>query len=537
MSSPISLPKHKIEELKALASASYKNWDQSWSAIEAGIRSQGRSIKCEEGCSECCFSRIPCSLSEGYLISDYMQKTFSLERHEVFRLRIESNNSSLKKLRQNGLCDSESVFYRSGGMECPFIDKGECAIYPVRPLNCRSQVVTDQMSQEECRECPRSACCIEAEAKNFQLKKELKNKEQALGIPQIIKGVDDPMIPEVLSAIWEKEDLVPTFQFTKKSWKARLKSRGTIFDQTWQDDRRDFRAVVKFPLVLPEEGEYSPDLIVLKIQPETHEIYSDLIKVNAVAEIRVLYKLLPDGFFDWKKKVFQLKENPESNESHIVWMGDSLQERLMMWEAAKRCHGKVLCGGLGMGIFPQYALSLPQVESVHIVDMNEEVVSLLKDTWQNHPWSRVSDCSITHSKIEDFLNTTKEKFDTVYIDTWDALTEEYLPHINHLRELSKRVVTPGGEILFWGYDLMVRFCLNQVRNILNRREYFLNADPWQMKTLAGQKPFFYKLVLWFKKHPRCSDDAFYSEAYHLATKETRNMGVLSLNEHSHFDKP
>ncbi len=49
----------------------------------------------------------------------------------------------------------------------------------------------------------------------------------------------------------------------------------------------------------------------------------------------------------------------------------------MMWEAAKRCRGRVLCGGLGLGIFPQFALSLPHVESVHVVEVDTAIIELI----------------------------------------------------------------------------------------------------------------------------------------------------------------
>lgn len=527
MLSPFSLPIDTIKKFIKLASTTHNSWEKSWQEIEPKIESQGHPIKCKEGCNDCCFTRKFCTLSEGLLISDYMQNHFSPERHEHFRLRIESNNSFLSRLRKDDLCDSESTFYRSGGMECPFLEKERCAIYPVRPLDCRTQIVTSQNNIEQCRQCPRSVCCIESEAKNVQLHKKLKEEEQSLGIPPILEGGEPPMIPEILSFIWESGVPSPTFQMTERSWKERLNSRGTDFDQTWQDDRHDFKVAVHFPLVLPKEGEHPSDLVVLNIKPEVHQIYNELVKIDEVNEIRVLYKLLPGGYFDWKKRAFRIIKGEKTKESHIVWMGDSLQERLMMWEAAKRCRGHVLCGGMGMGIFPQYALSLPQVESVHIVDMDNDVISLIKNTWRNNPWPRNSDCTITQSKIEEYLKKTTEKFDTVYIDTWDALTEEYLPHINYLRKLSQRVLKPGGEILLWGYYLMTHLYLNQATNILDRRDYFLSADEWQMDTLSRQLPVFHNLLRWFKQHPDCADDDLYSEAYQLAIKEIKNLGVLS----------
>ena len=210
-------------------------------------------------------------------------------------------------------------------------------------------------------------------------------------------------------------------------------------------------------------------------------------------------------------------------------MGDSIQERLMMWEAAKRCRGRVLCGGLGMGIFPQFALSLPRVDSVLVVEMDPAIISLIKTTWANRAWPKRDNCSIQQSPIETFLKTTKEKFDTVYIDTWDALTYDYLPHVNYLKSLARRTLRPGGEVLLWGYDMMVRFALNQAKYILSRREYFQAADEQQLGILNRRQPLFHRMLRWFLGHPACSGDELYTETYRLATSWEKDLGRLSLD--------
>jgi len=257
-----------------------------------------------------------------------------------------------------------------------------------------------------------------------------------------------------------------------------------------------------------------------------HEVYGKGVHTNALDELRVLYKLLPGGSFDWKQRVFESKQNEAS---HIVWMGDSIQERLMMWEAAKRSSGHVLCGGLGMGIFPQFALSLPQVRSVHVVEMDSAVISLIQNNWAKKPWLRKNDCSVSQSSIEDFLKRTDEKFDTVYIDTWDALTFDYLPHVNYLKELARKTLKPDGEILLWGYELMVRLALQQADHIVSRRDYFLAADKRQLDLMKRQQPLFHKMLTWFLRHAGCSNDEFFTETYRLATTWKKDLGRLSLD--------
>ena len=53
-------------------------------------------------------------------------------------------------------------------------------------------------------------------------------------------------------------------------------------------------------------------------------------------------------------------------------------------------------------------------------------------------------------KIEDYLVQSQEKYDTVYLDTWDNLTHRYLPHINYLVQRSERVLEEEGEVIVWG---------------------------------------------------------------------------------------
>ena len=362
--------------------------------------------------------------------------------------------------------------------------------------------------------------------KQFELQARIDEQETSHAVTPSLPQTRTPAIAERLSSLWENEtDASSTHLMTPKSWKVRLESREGWFDQTWRDDGFDWQ-VMKFPVVLPEEGEYPPDLIVLRTKPETHEVYGEEVHTNALVELRVLYKLLPGGSFDWKQRVFETKQNKAA---HIVWMGDSIQERLMMREAATRCSGDVLCGGLGMGIFPQFALSLPQVRSVHVVEMDSAIISLIQTNWAKQPWLRKNDCSVSQCSIEDFLKRTDEKFDTVYIDTWDALTYNYLPHINYLKELARKTLKPGGEILLWGYDMMVRFALNQADHIWNRRDYFLAADKQQLKILESQQPLFHEMLVWFIHHAGCSRDEFLTETYHLATTWKKDLGRLSLD--------
>ena len=69
----------------------------------------------------------------------------------------------------------------------------------------------------------------------------------------------------------------------------------------------------------------------------------------------------------------------------------------------------------------------------------------------------------------------------------------------------------------------------QAAHMLARREYFLAARESQLEVLAKKSPMFYRMVAWLLQHPTCSDTAFFTKCYGMATEDTRDLGVLSLD--------
>ena len=57
--------------------------------------------------------------------------------------------------------------------------------------------------------------------------------------------------------------------------------------------------------------------------------------------------------------------------------------------------------------------------------------------------------------IEEYLETTAERFDSVFLDTWDTLEPKQLPRVNSLRDKAAGQVRRGGSVLLWGYRWMV----------------------------------------------------------------------------------
>jgi spermidine synthase len=138
-----------------------------------------------------------------------------------------------------------------------------------------------------------------------------------------------------------------------------------------------------------------------------------------------------------------------------LWMSDVPQERLMMLNNAQASRGRVLVGGLGLGLYPQYAL--PYVESLRIVERETAVCRLVEPIVRVAAAPHGVELAVEVDDVEAVLCApSTARYDTIFLDIWDKLDAAHLPAINLLRDRALAHLTPGGRVLLWGYCWMVR---------------------------------------------------------------------------------
>ncbi len=240
------------------------------------------------------------------------------------------------------------------------------------------------------------------------------------------------------------------------------------FNPDWSDFEID-KKVLDIPLYLPNPFKRrSENSIWVHKQSTREEIcYKSTIKLNAPRDIvLVLRKSKAFENVNLKFYVSGSGEPVNSKEQSIlhdflapprVWMSDNLQERGMMYNAAKMAKGKILVGGLGLGLYFQFALFLNRpVNSITIIENNREIIDLI-----GNPLLKIYEdldikIDIVYDDVEKFMVSTKEKFDTIYLDTWGDLHIKFLPYINHMIHLSGKITTEKGMVYCWGYNQMYK---------------------------------------------------------------------------------
>lgn len=103
--------------------------------ISDAAASSKLTAACHKGCNYCCYFRVDVSADEVLLIKNFFEKHIVSEQQSLIREKAKVNAAIIAPL-------SYSEHMRTN-IECCFLVDGECSIYPVRPVACRSFHATD----------------------------------------------------------------------------------------------------------------------------------------------------------------------------------------------------------------------------------------------------------------------------------------------------------------------------------------------------------------------------------------------------------
>lgn len=177
-----AINRDSIRAWSNLARQTHDEWDRAETGLRTNIHAQGLAVLCQSGCVPCCCSHKQCSVSEAAAIVDWVDQNLDPATAEQLRLRVASAASSIARLRSDGLMTTPDALPRTGGMECPFLHRGTCAVYPSRPLDCHAQMATVGQDREQCFACPENAGPPGAMELGRQFVSQLDARENAAGI-------------------------------------------------------------------------------------------------------------------------------------------------------------------------------------------------------------------------------------------------------------------------------------------------------------------------------------------------------------------
>lgn len=148
-----------------------------------------------------------------------------------------------------------------------------------------------------------------------------------------------------------------------------------------------------------------------------------------------------------------------------MWMSTTPQEHIMMFNNGQASYGHVLVGGLGLGLYPQYAEVVGGAERFTVIESSPVIHDLVTPTLEA---ALTIPIAVQIGDIEAALaGPVEDRYDTIFLDTWETLDAVHLPSINRLRDQAIRHLAPGGRVLLWGYGWMVELFEIACAQILN----------------------------------------------------------------------
>lgn len=174
-----------------------------------------------------------------------------------------------------------------------------------------------------------------------------------------------------------------------------------------------------------------------------------------------------------------------------LWMSDVPQERLMMYNNARESYGRVLVGGLGLGLYPQYAM--PHVDHITIIEQHTAISEVVMPVVEVASAAYQVDIIVQIGSVESVLASEPSiRYDTIFLDTWDTLDAAHLPAVNRLRTLAVRHLAQDGRILLWGYRWMTRLFEAACHQLLEVEPE--ERHRW-LEIMTRQRPAVWQLLL------------------------------------------
>jgi hypothetical protein len=208
---------------------------------------------------------------------------------------------------------------------------------------------------------------------------------------------------------------------------------------------------LKYDLKILAENPYYKDIKLDTVYSETVMYEKAIIKKRTLMNMnfhkpmgKYLFHYHPIGYFEEDLSLPALKEGNK------VWMSPVISELESMMDGIKKAQGKCLTMGLGIGFLTYLWLLKDEVESVTVIEFNQEVINMfekyIKPQFKTH-----KRLEVIHGDAFDYYN--KEflgNFDYVYVDFWES-TEDGLR--SYIKLMEKKIDLPYVD--YWLEDSML----------------------------------------------------------------------------------
>lgn len=152
-------------------------------------------------------------------------------------------------------------------------------------------------------------------------------------------------------------------------------------------------------------------------------------------------------------RIHELLEHTKRGKDSLgrLWMTDlpeELNQIAEMVHTVAPC-GRVLIGGLGLGLVASAVASCPGVEHIMVVERSPDIITLCN---QGEAWGYV----VAQADIADYLRESRTRYDYYLLDTWGGTNEgAWWDTVMPLRRIIRNRWGAKPVIHCWAEDIMV----------------------------------------------------------------------------------
>lgn len=147
----------------------------------------------------------------------------------------------------------------------------------------------------------------------------------------------------------------------------------------------------------------------------------------------------------------------EIGDGHTLW---ALEREVLDYidQLGDKPKGNALEIGLGLGVASRCILTYPKVKKLTTVEKNmdvinthEQLINYLDGAFYKDKWSKYDKTkhNIVNNDGLNYLYTTKEKYDFIFMDFYSHIDEDTLPDIADMVIAARRVLRAKGVIMGW----------------------------------------------------------------------------------------
>jgi Fe-S-cluster containining protein len=238
--------------------------------IERTRRYDGR-IPCRPGCSACCYYLVPLSVPEAFKLVEealaapesrkkLMQRLWLLTARRILREKppqVVTGSKPEIPPKNEAELNTVSEWYRNLKLACPFLHRGMCSIYEMRPLACREYFVNG--SEKACRGRCEAATAVEIPVRMVEALGRLASELEGTNVEAV-------MLPLVL--VWHADNLGRS----KRTWPATemVKRFFEIVKET----------AAKISAAVVTNSETGGQIDIIQYSGQTHESLSPKLKLS-----------------------------------------------------------------------------------------------------------------------------------------------------------------------------------------------------------------------------------------------------------------